>query len=65
MEKITKQGILASIVITIYAFMFHAIQVTPHDYVAVVQWLPLYLAPIWVIVFWVIMSEKNKSRRKC
>ncbi len=55
-----KGAFICSIVVTLYAIFFHALNVIPNDWASFTIWLPIYLTPIWVIALGVFLYNRKK-----
>ena len=51
--------IIVSIIIAIYALIFHYLNVSPYDWSLTVIWTLIYVSPIWIIYFLVEIINKN------
>lgn len=55
---------IVSIIVSIYAIMFHNYNYKVHNWTGVFLWLPVYLAPIWIIALLAYISDKRKEKKK-
>ena len=58
--KLLFGALICSLIVTIYGFLFHGYNVSPHDWAVVFMWMPVYISPIWVIAGFSWLSERGK-----
>jgi hypothetical protein len=54
-------ALIGSLIIAACAVSFHAFNVAPHNWSAVIMWLPVYVFPIWGIAGASYLSERGKK----
>jgi len=54
-----KMAFISIALVTLFAFAFHTLLIKPHDYAAVILWLPMYTIP-FLIPATISHISKNK-----
>jgi hypothetical protein len=61
MNKIFRNAMICSLTVALYGISFHYYNNNPHDWKAVLMWLPIYISPIWGIATASFLSERGKK----
>ncbi len=56
-------ALIVSIIVIIYGLLWHTFQETTKNYGLVIMWLPVYIAPLWIVagISWLSERKKNKN----